>query len=329
MNTLGTLLRVSLFGESHGPVVGALLDGVPAGLPLEAEDLVPDLRRRAAGAPGTIARVEEDRPRLLSGVHGGVTTGSPLLIVMENTAADPAAYEPLRHTPRPGHADRTRDARYGGHADPRGGGHLSGRLTAGLVAAGAVARKLIAPIEVRAAVIEAGGCRDAEGAAAEAARASDSVGGIVECRASGVPAGLGEPLAGAVESEIARAAFAVPGIQGIEFGAGFAAARMRGSERNDVPVDAAGRTRTNHAGGAAGGITTGEELVWRVAARPPASIARPQQTVDVRTGERVTIAIRGAHDACFALRLPVILEAVTCLVLADLMRVAGRVGPVV
>jgi len=321
VNTFGRILRVQLFGESHGPGVGALLDGVPAGLPLAPEDLEPDLARRRAGGPGTTPRREADRPRLLSGVYQGRTTGAPLLILFDNQDPDPAAYAELERLPRPGHADLTARQKFRGFQDPRGGGHLSGRLTVGLVAAGTLARRLLAPARVEARLLEAGGRADVEAAVAEAAAAGDSVGGLVECRVLGLPAGLGEPFFDPVEGLLAHALFALGGVRGVEFGAGFGAARMRGSACNDPILDAAGRTATNHAGGVNGGITSGNELVFRVAVKPTSSIALPQQTVDAQSGAPAELRVLGRHDACHALRLPVIVEAVTALVLADLQLV--------
>jgi chorismate synthase len=328
MSSIGRLLRVSILGESHGTCVGALVDGCPAGLPLEEADLAADLARRRAGAPGTTARIEPDVPRIASGVFEGRTTGAPILILIGNEAARPADYEGLSRTPRPGHADLAARLKYGGHADPRGGGHFSGRLTAALVAAGAIARRLIEPVEISARVTQAGGDADAHAAARAAADDRDSIGGIVECTARNVPAGLGGPLFDGVEPLLAHALLSIPGIKGIEFGAGFAAVRMRGSEHNDAITGAGGRTATNHAGGANGGITNGNPLVFRVAVRPAASIGRPQAPVALSTGAGAVVTIGGRHDACIALRVPVVAEAVTAIVLADLMLIEGRLARV-
>ncbi len=318
MNSFGRRFRVSIFGESHGPSVGVLLDGVPPGLPLDPREFEPDLERRRGGRPGTTPRVEADQPVFESGVYRGHTTGSPLLIRFKNGNTDSSAYDAIRHTPRPGHADHTAQLKYGGYQDPRGGGHFSGRLTVGLVAAGVVARKLLPEVTITAGVLEAGGQPDAEAAAVSAAADGDSVGGIVECRATGLAAGLGEPFFDSAESLLAHAVFAIPGIKGMEFGDGFAAARKRGSEHNDAIVDQGGRTATNHAGGINGGITSGNDLTFKVAVRPTASIAMEQGTVDLRTGQPTTVTTHGRHDACIALRVPVVLEAVTAIVLADL-----------
>lgn len=329
MNTFGRLLRVHIFGESHGECVGVLMDGVPAGCPLEVGEFEADLsRRRGGSAPGTTPRKEADVPILKSGLFGGKTTGAPLLILFENANADSSPYEELRNKPRPGHADWVASQRFGGFADPRGGGHFSGRLTAGLVAAGVVAKKLITPAQIRAEVIEAGGSQNVSEAVDAAQREGDSVGGLVECRVADIPPGLGEPFFDSAESLLAHAAFSIPAVKGIEFGDGFALAKMRGSQSNDALLDASGRTATRHAGGIHGGLTDGNEVLFRVAVKPTSSIAKPQRTVDLRTGEPADLAVRGRHDACIALRVPPVLEAVTALVLADLLLLEGRVARV-
>jgi chorismate synthase len=258
-------------------------------------------------------------PEIRSGILDGRTTGAPLTIVFANRNARSEDYEALRDIPRPGHADLVARIKFGGFNDARGGGHFSGRLTLPLVAAGAVARKLLAPATLRAALLEAGGSTDIEETVRAAGKDGDSVGGLIECRGSGFPPGLGEPFFDAVESLIAHAVLAVPGIAGIEFGAGFAGSRMRGSTCNDVLIDAGGKTRTNHSGGTNGGITNGNELVFRVAVKPPSSIRREQESVDLRTGLPVRFSVPGRHDVCTALRIPVIVEAAAAVVLADLM----------
>jgi chorismate synthase len=306
-----------------------LIDGCPAGLALAPDDLARDLARRRGGKAGTTTRVEADVPRLWSGVHDGSTTGAPILILFENRDADPSAYDAIRERPRPGHADLIARQKFGGYADHRGGGHFSGRLTVGLVAAGAIARKLLDECAIAARVTAAGGRGDPVAEATRAAAEQDSVGGLVECRASGLPAGLGEPFFDSLESALAHAALAIPGVKGIEFGAGFAAAQMRGSEHNDAILDRDGRTATNHAGGINGGISNGNELVFRIAVRPTASIGQPQRTVDLATGERTELRTTGRHDACIALRVPVVLECTTALVLADAMLLAGRLPRVI
>lgn len=326
MNAFGRLFRLSILGESHGPCVGVLLDGCPAGLPLDEADFHADLeRRRGGGAPGTTPRREDDRPILHSGLLEGRTTGAPLLILFENKQVDSSAYEAVKDTPRPGHADWVAQKKFGGFADLRGSGHFSGRLTAALVAAGVVAKKLLAPARVEARLVEAGGSPRIEQAVAEAMAAQDSVGGLVECRVRELPPGLGEPFFDSVESLIGHGIFAIPAVKGIEFGAGFQACRMRGSEMNDPLEDASGRTASNHAGGINGGITNGNELVFRVAVKPTSSIRAPQRTVDLRTNTPAMLSMGGRHDACIALRAPVVVEAVTAAVLADLLLLQGLV----
>lgn len=334
MNTFGRLFRISIFGESHGDAVGVLVDGCPAGLPLAPADFAADLGRRAGGGvQGTTPRREADAPLIKSGVFNGRTTGAPIAVLFENRDVRPDDYAGLVDRPRPGHADLAARMKYGGYNDHRGGGHFSGRLTVGLVAAGVIAKKLLrqAKVGVEAKVSEAGGAATAAGirkAVDDALADGDSIGGIVECRASGVPAGLGEPFFYSMESALSHAAFAIPAVKGIEFGAGFACARMRGSGCNDDIVSAAGKTATNNMGGMNGGITNGNELVFRVAVKPAASIAKAKGTVDLKTGNRVQITVPGRHDACIALRVPPVLEAVAATVLVDMMLMEGKLARV-
>ena len=358
MNTFGNKFRVSIFGESHGPFVGVTVDGVLPGIPLEEEDFKEDLLRRKAGAPGTTPRLESDEPVIVSGVFEGRTTGAPLTILFRNENVRPADYEAIREHPRPGHADFAAGLKFGGFNDHRGGGHFSGRLTLGLVAAGVIAKKMLYFAQFRAALKEIGGLTDPslwEGAVRAAQTEGDSLGGVVECVVEGLPIGLGEPFWDSVESCISHAVFAIPGVRGIEFGDGFAAARMRGSEHIDLFPEhqcchgeggehhchheegeehrcchweheeghhchhhddeegghhCCGRHKrpqppvTNHAGGVNGGLTNGNHVVFRVAFKPTASIAKA--------------GVQGRHDACFALRTPVIVEAVAAIVLTDL-----------
>ncbi len=319
MNTFGHSFRLCIFGESHGDSVGVVIDGCPAGLALSPDDLLSDIERRKPGGPGGTPRREPDMPEIRSGLLAGRTTGAPLTILFGNRNARSEDYEFLRDTPRPGHADLVARLKFGGFNDPRGGGAFSGRLTLPLVAAGAVAKKLLSPASLKAVLLEAGGSVDIEGTVRAAAQEGDSVGGLIECRGSGFPAGLGEPFFDAVESVVAHAVLAVPGVSGIEFGAGFAVCRMRGSACNDVPVDAKGTTRTNNCGGINGGIANGNEIVFRVAVKPPSSIRKEQESVDLPTGFPVRLSVPGRHDACIALRMPVIIEAAAAVVLADLM----------
>lgn len=319
MNSFGTLYRISIFGESHGESVGIVIDGCPSGIPLAALDFEKDFSRRKSGAKGTTPRRESDIPRIMSGVFNGHTTGAPVTVLFENTSARSGDYSRLVDTPRPGHADFTASRKYGGYQDYRGGGHFSGRLTLGLVAAGVIAKKIIEPVAVRATLIEAGGSRDIEEAVDRAIELQDSIGGIVECRITGVPVGLGEPFFNSVESVLSHMVFSIPAIKGIEFGSGFRAAGMKGSEHNDNIVATDGTTETNHAGGINGGITNGNEVVFRVAVKPTSSTHQAQRTMNVRTGEMEDLRIEGRHDTCIALRVPVVLEAAAAVVMADLM----------
>jgi chorismate synthase len=324
MNSLGRMLRFSLFGESHGPAVGCLLDGCPPGIPLDVQDFRADLARRRPGAPGTTPRVEADEVEVLSGLYRGYTTGAPILAIVRNTDTRSRDYDRFVRQPRPGHADFTSRVKYGGFADMRGSGHFSGRVTVAVVLAGVIAKKLVPHIEFETKILEIAGIDattrlDACMAAVDAAAAEgDSVGGIIGVRVRGLPAGLGEPFADPVEATIAHWVFAIPATRGLEFGQGFESARRRGSEHNDRFIDAAGHTATNNAGGANGGITNGNDLVLRIAVKPPSSIARPQTTWDFQEQKPGDLIVEGRHDACIALRIPVVLEAAVALALADL-----------
>ncbi len=351
MNTFGNKFRVSIFGESHGPRIGVTVDGVLPGIPLSEADFVQDLSRRKAGALGTTPRLESDQPEIVSGVYEGKTTGAPLTILFKNENTRSQDYGQFRENPRPGHADFTANLKYGGFNDPRGGGHFSGRITLGVVAAGVIAKKMLYFARFQARLIAVGGLTDATQwpEALKAAQAEgDSLGGVVECTVEGLPVGLGEPFWNSVESQMAHAVFAIPGVRGIEFGDGFAASAMKGSEHNDPFPEhhcdchsegdchserseeshecchgeggchheedgghpCCGRHKrpqppvTNHAGGVNGGITNGNPVVFRVAFKPTASIAKA--------------CIPGRHDVCFALRTPVIVEAMAAIVLVDL-----------
>ena len=325
MNSFGRIFRVSIFGESHGECVGINIDGCPAGLPLSVEDFTTDIDRRKAGAKGTTPRKEADLPRIMNGVFNAKTTGAPITILFDNTNTRSGDYEKQRAIPRPGHADFVATQKFGGFEDFRGGGHFSGRLTVCLVAAGVIAKKLLNNIKVEATILEIGGEADTEKGLQKAIDAKDTIGGIVECKVNGLPAGLGEPFFDSAESAISHAVFAIPAVRGIEFGTGFAAARMYGSEHNDAIENMAGKTTTNHAGGVVGGITNGNEIVFRIAIKPTSSTPKVQQTINVETGMIEDFSVKGRHDLCIALRVPVVLEAVTAFVLADLMLLEQRV----
>lgn len=325
MNTFGKNFRVSVFGESHGKGIGVVLDGVPAGISLCEEDFMQDIMRRKSGKKGTTPRIEADEPQILSGVFNGHTTGAPLCVTFTNSNTHSSDYELFKHTPRPGHADYVASVKWNGYNDPRGGGHFSGRLTLPIVAAGTVAKKIVGAflgnVKFEAEIIELGGIGREEKdkwdeAVEQAVREGDSLGAIVECRVDGLPVGLGEPFWDSVESVVAHTIFAIPGVRGIEFGDGFAAARMKGSEHNDV-FGPDGLPEKNGAGGVNGGITNGAELVFRVAFKPTSSIRKAQRTHNFETGEMEELCVPGRHDACFALRAPVVVEAVTAISIAD------------
>jgi len=474
MNTFGRIFRVTLFGESHGPVVGVSIDGCPAGLPLAEDDFTTDLERRKGGLQkGTTPRKEDDKPIFITGYFNGKTTGAPLTILFENKNTRSSDYDKIKSVPRPGHADFVAHKKFGGNEDYRGGGHFSGRLTVCLVAAGVVAKKILnltpgpspkergeketgyltntseqwkflkdyakqnrkntteaeeklwqevrnrqlkgfkfrrqhpvkgyipdfvcleqkliveidggyhntdeqkrldkfradwleengyrmvrvsndevlnnllfvlekisnafkyqniaepnspSPLErelegevsIEAKIIEIAGEKKIDAGLQKAIDAKDSVGGIVECTVKGFPVGLGEPFFDSVESVISHAAFSIPAIKGIEFGAGFHAAKMFGSEHNDAIVDASGKTKTNHAGGVVGGITNGNDLVFRVVVKPTSSTPKEQQSWNWQTGQVEKFSVKGRHDLCIALRVPPVLEAVTAIGLADL-----------
>ena len=323
MNTFGTLFRVGIFGESHGNSVGVTIDGCPAGIVIHESDFTSDLDRRRSGSRGTTPRKEADLPRIMSGVFNDHTTGSPITILFENTNTRFKDYEKLIDTPRPGHADFVAHKKFGGFEDFRGGGHFSGRLTLGLVAAGVIAKKIISPVKINAKLIEAGGIKDIDKAVDIAMESQNSIGGIVECIADEIPVGLGEPFFNSVESLIAHIVFSIPAIKAIEFGAGFGSARMKGSEHNDMLISGDGKTSTNHAGGINGGISNGNQIVFRVAVKPTSSIPLPQNTMNIKTGKMTELKIEGRHDLCIALRVPVIVEAAAAIVVADLM-MAGK-----
>ena len=343
----GTALRLSVFGQSHSEAIGMTLDGLPAGIPVDPEELQGFLNRRAPGQNDwSTPRREEDRPELLCGLKDGRTCGAPLTAVIRNHNTRGKDYEQLRILPRPGHADYTAQVKYGGFQDYQGGGHFSGRLTAPLCVAGGIVLQMLKRqgINVQARILRIADVEDESPfassvaekefptvsdevglrmrkAISDARREGDSVGGIVECVIRGVPAGIGEPMFDGVENRIAQLMFAVPAVKGIEFGAGFAAAGMRGSENNDEFCLTEGqiRTRSNHAGGILGGITDGEEIVFRTAFKPTPSISRPQRSVNLETMREETLAITGRHDPCIVPRAVPVVEAAAAIALSDLI----------
>ena len=322
MNSWGDKFRLTIWGESHGTQVGVSIDGVPAGIKLNEEDFAPDLGRRRAGAAGTTPPQARDSPRTVPGLYNGFTTGSPLTIEFQNENTRSGDYSNLTIHPRPSHADWVAQQKYDGYNDPRGGGHFSGRITLGMVAAGVVAKKILGEsVNFSTDIVEIGGQTDKTQWATIIDRAhheQDSVGGIIECRVSGIEAGLGEPFFDSVESLAAHLLFAVPAVKGVEFGAGFAAAKMKGSEHNDPIINATGATLTNHAGGIVGGITNGNEIVARIAIKPTASISQAQQTFNFASGKIDELIIKGRHDVCITLRAAVVAEAALAIALADL-----------
>ncbi len=330
MNKFGTLFSVQIFGESHGACVGLTIDGCPAGLPLTMADFTEDMERRKGGKQkGTTPRQEDDIPIFKTGLFNDMTTGAPLMMLFENNNTRSGDYEKQRAVPRPGHADFTAHHKFGGFEDYRGGGHFSGRLTAALVGAGVVAKKLLEGVEVKATLKSIGGETDLEKGLQRAIDNKDSVGGIVECVVTGLPIGLGEHFFNSVESLISHAVFAIPAIRGIEFGTGFAAANMFGIEHNDAIIDAYGKTKTNHAGGVVGGYTNGNDLVFRIAVKPTSSTPKEQNTLNWETNEQEKFSVKGRHDLCIALRVPVVLEAVTAIVLADLMMIDQKIPRII
>ena len=326
MNTFGKIFRINIFGESHGSHVGITIDNCPAGLPLEFNDFTGDLNRRRSGAEGTTPRREADLPRIISGIFNDRTTGAPITILFENTNTRSRDYSLLRDIPRPGHADYVARKKFGGFEDYRGGGHFSGRLTLGLVAAGVIAKKIISPVTINTRMLEAGGNSNVEEAVKNAIEKKDSIGGIIECTAENMPVGVGEPFFDSLESVLSHMLFAIPAIKGVEFGSGFAAARMWGSEHNDMIVSTEGRTATNYAGGINGGISNGNDLLFRIAVKPTSSTHQKQKTINLKSGEMEDLEIEGRHDTCIALRVPVVAEAATAVVLADMMMEAQLIG---
>ena len=350
----GNILRVSVFGQSHGKAIGVNIDGLPAGEPIDLEELNAFLDRRKPGkSPLSTARKESDTPVFLSGLENGVTCGFPLCAIIENSDQHSSDYSELADKPRPSHADYTARVKWGGHADMRGGGHFSGRLTAPLCIAGGIAKQILArrgifvgahlaavgtendapfPLHPTAELFDAiaakpfpvvddGAGDRMQALILEARQDLDSVGGIIECAAIGLPAGLGDPMFGGVENRLAAALFGIPAVKGVEFGLGFGSARLRGSENNDPFTVENGTvvTASNRAGGILGGITTGMPVTLRTAIKPTPSISRPQQTVSLSAMENAELVIRGRHDPCIAHRAVPVVEAVTATVLLDLL----------
>jgi chorismate synthase len=318
MNSFGQAFRIQIFGESHGPSIGIVLDGVPAGLSLSESDFMEAIERRRGGQKATTPRKEADQPILLSGVFNGKTTGAPICIITHNSNTRSQDYESVLAQPRPGHADWVAQEKFKGFQDYRGGGHFSGRLTWCLVVAGVVAQKILPnSIQAKAFVQSIGGETDIEKGIEKAIAAKDTIGGVVTCEIVGVPVGLGEPFFNSLESQIAHLAFSIPAIKGIEFGEGFAVGTMFGTEVNDVFIDHTGKTQTNHAGGINGGISNGQPIVFRVVVKPASSTPKTQMTWHQDLGRLAPLSIKGRHDLVIALRVPIIIESIAYIVLAD------------
>ncbi|HEY42054.1 MAG TPA: chorismate synthase [Dehalococcoidia bacterium] len=360
-NSLGNIFRITSFGESHGRCVGVIIDGCPAGLPLTEEDIQSEVdKRRPGSGPASTSRSEEDRVEILSGVYNGRTTGAPVCMLAWNRDVDSSQYLENRFLPRPGHADFTAFTKYGGFNDFRGGGRFSGRITAGFVMAGAIAKKLLGlrGIEIMAYTVEIGGikarraeldvirtnvdasalrCADPAATeqmlqAIEKARAEgDSLGGIIEGIALNVPAGLGDPVFDSLEGDLAKALFAIPAVKGVEFGSGFSASTKRGSENNDPFAIEDGKvvTLTNNAGGILGGISNGMPVVTRVAVKPTPSVSQDQETVDMEKMEPATLSTHGRHDACIVPRAVPVVAAMMAVTLCDFAIMAGTIPEVI
>jgi chorismate synthase len=318
MNSFGVVFRVSIFGESHGTAIGVIIDGCPPGLTVNPDDFMTDLRRRQSGSKGTTQRQEPDQPEILSGVLDGITTGAPVTIITRNKDKISSDYDEFKKIPRPGHADFVSRVKYSGYSDMRGSGHFSGRITWGLVTAGVLAKMIAASAEISAKLISAGGNEDIEKAVNEAVALNDSIGGIIECRIANPPLAIGEPFFYSFESAVSHMIFSIPAIKGIEFGAGFAAAAMRGSQHNDPFIDSHGNTSTNNAGGI-NGITNGNDIIFRTVVKPTSSTGVDQTTFNFDDGIMTTLKVKGRHDTCIALRMPVIVEAATAIAMADLI----------
>jgi len=355
-NSLGKIFKITNFGESHGNCMGIVVDGCPAGLPITEADIQQEVERRRPGAAGTTERWESDKVEIISGIYGGNTTGAPICMLSWNKDIDSGVYKKNRFALRPGHADYTAFVKYGGFNDFRGGGRFSGRITLAYVMAGVIAKKLIGRlgIDVFAHVVEIGGikahaqelavikknasgnplwCADPEAAdkmtrlIEQVKQEKDSLGGIIEGIAINLPAGLGEPVFDNFDGELSRALFAIPAVRGVEFGAGFAVAGMKGSQNNDLYEIEDGRivTRTNNAGGVLGGISTGMPVVVRVAVKPTASIARSQETVDIQKMTRTSLEVAGRHDTCIVPRAVPGVEAMMAVTICDFVLQAGLI----
>jgi len=319
MNSFGRIFRLSIFGESHGKIVGVCIDGCPAGIKINESSFTKDILRRKSGKIGTTPRIEDDNPEIISGCYNEYTTGAPLTILFKNKNVKSSDYENLINIPRPGHADFVASVKYKGYSDLRGGGHFSGRLTLPFVAAGVIAKHICNNISFEARLIEAGGISNIDEAINLALKNNDSIGGIIECVIKGLNVGLGQPFFDSLESLISHLVFSIPGVKGIEFGSGFNAAKMTGIIHNDSILNEEGKTLTNNAGGINGGISNGNDIVFRIAIKPSSSTPKKQKSINLKTKQMEDFEIEGRHDLCIALRVPVIVEAAAAIVIADLL----------
>lgn len=324
MNSFGSLFRVHIYGESHGSGIGVLIDGVPSGIKLTLEDFTKDLSKRKSGKIGTTPRKEDDIPNIISGVFNDFTTGAPINIFFENKNTDSKVYTDFKSHPRPGHADFSATKKYLGFNDIRGGGHFSGRLTLALVAAGVIAKKILNNF-IFSSEIESIGIlnklefdKKLENYLLETAHSGDSLGGTISLTIKNVPIGLGEPFFDSVESILSSIIFSIPGIKGIEFGAGFKGTEFLGSKFNDCFIDKSGKTSSNNNGGINGGITNGNDIFLKVAVKPTSSIFQPQETFNFKDKNIQSLKINGRHDVAFLLRVPIVLENAVAIALADL-----------
>lgn len=324
MNSFGSLFRVHIYGESHGSGIGVLIDGVPSGIKLTLEDFTKDLSKRKSGKIGTTPRKEDDIPNIISGVFNDFTTGAPINIFFENKNTDSKVYTDFKSHPRPGHADFSATKKYSGFNDIRGGGHFSGRLTLALVAAGVIAKKILNDF-IFSSEIESIGIlnklefdKKLENYLLETAHSGDSLGGIISLTIKNVPIGLGEPFFDSVESVLSSIIFSIPGIKGVEFGAGFKGTEFLGSKFNDCFIDKSGKTSSNNNGGINGGITNGNDIFLKVAVKPTSSIFKPQETFNFKDNNIQSLKINGRHDVAFLLRVPIVLENAVAIALADL-----------
>lgn len=324
-STFGNNVKISIFGQSHSEAIGVTIDGLPAGIEVDMEKLQAFMDRRAPGRDiYSTPRREDDRPEFLSGLTGGVTSGAPVTAIIRNKDVKEGDYDLLKDIPRPGHADFTAHVKYGGKEDSSGGGHFSGRLTAPLCIAGGIFKQILERqgVDICAFIKEIGGqSENVFDSIDRARREGDSVGGIIECTVTGLTAGVGEPMFDGLENKISQAVFGIPAVKGVEFGRGFDAARIRGSENNDefyYEGDSV-RTKTNNHGGILGGISSGMPLVFRVAVKPTPSIAMEQNSISYSKRENVKIAVRGRHDPCIVPRAVPCVEAAAAAAIIDLI----------